>query len=46
MDNESGHYEADIILKDIAITASNGLLTSIQVTELIAIWDKVGKWYA
>ncbi len=46
MDNENGHYEADIILKEIAITASNGLLANNQVVELIAIWDKVGKWYA
>jgi len=46
MDNESGHMEADVILKDIAISASTGHLTTSHVLELIEIWNKVGKWYA
>ena len=46
MDAETGHYEADIILKDIAIAASTGSLTTQQVLSLIELWNKVHKWYA
>ena len=46
MDNESGHMEADVILKDIAISAANNQLTTTEVLDLIDIWNKVGKWYA
>lgn len=46
MDNESGHWEGGIILKDMCISASNGLLTTTQTLDLIDIWNKINKWYA
>jgi hypothetical protein len=46
LDNESGHYEGDIVLKDMCISAANGLLNTKEVLDLIDIWNKIGKWYA
>lgn len=45
-DHEKAHFEADEILKNVAIDAAAGLINVGNVKDLIEIYSKILKYYS